>query len=77
MPMDDDEVEAVGPNMWEVAAHHQIPDTHWEYQARKACNDGKGDAAYCGLDYVPVCPHMPVCQPKCDLPLFVWKKKAH
>ena len=37
---------------------------------------GKGDAAFNGLDYVPVCIHMPVCGGKCEQPHFVWKKKG-
>lgn len=43
-----------------------------EHQFRKLANEGRGDAAYNTLAYVPCCPCMPVCQPKCDSPLFVW-----
>ena len=46
--------------------------THREHQFRKLANEGRGDAAYNTLAYVPCCPCMPVCQPKCDSPLFVW-----
>ncbi|GHP01421.1 hypothetical protein PPROV_000017700 [Pycnococcus provasolii] len=70
-------LESSGPNLWAVAAHNEIPDQAWEYHARKAANDGKGDSAYNSLEYVPCCPHMPNCVPVCTEPVFHWVKKGH
>eukprot|EP00239_Pterosperma_sp_CCMP1384_P006467 CAMPEP_0197854560 /NCGR_PEP_ID=MMETSP1438-20131217/24900_1 /TAXON_ID=1461541 /ORGANISM="Pterosperma sp., Strain CCMP1384" /LENGTH=74 /DNA_ID=CAMNT_0043469337 /DNA_START=43 /DNA_END=267 /DNA_ORIENTATION=+ len=70
-----EEIESTGPNMWEVASHHEIPDTQWEYQIRKhGGKDGNGDPAYKGLAYVPVSLTMPVSGER-DCVDFVWKKK--
>ena len=44
---------------------------------RLANKQGKGDAAYNSLDYVAVCPHMPICQPVCTEQVFHWVKKGH
>ena len=49
-----------------------VPENHWEYHMRKNANGGKGDAAYNGLDYIPVCTHMPVCNGQCNEPTFMW-----
>merc|ERR1712113_1120355 len=70
-----EEVESTGPSMWEVAAHHEIPETHWEYHMRKHGGpEGNGDAAYRNLAYVPVSKTMPVSGERdcCD---FMWTKK--
>eukprot|EP00238_Polyblepharides_amylifera_P000582 CAMPEP_0196571112 /NCGR_PEP_ID=MMETSP1081-20130531/1278_1 /TAXON_ID=36882 /ORGANISM="Pyramimonas amylifera, Strain CCMP720" /LENGTH=76 /DNA_ID=CAMNT_0041887895 /DNA_START=182 /DNA_END=409 /DNA_ORIENTATION=- len=65
-------VESSGPNMWAVAVDNEIPSQHWEYHMRKHANEGAGDAAYNNLVYQPCCACIPVCEPKCKTPLFVW-----
>lgn len=53
-----------------------VPEDAWEYWCRKSQNNGKGDAAFNTLAYVPVCTHQPVCSPKCEKPTFMWTKKG-
>lgn len=47
-----------------------------EYQCRKNRNEGKGDAVYSNLAYIPVCNCMPVCKKGCRNPFFMWTKKG-
>jgi len=68
--------EEKGPTIYEAAADEEIKDSHWEYQCRKNRNDGKGDAVYTNLAYLPVCNCMPVCKAGCRNPLFMWTKKG-
>ncbi|KAK3275752.1 hypothetical protein CYMTET_16134 [Cymbomonas tetramitiformis] len=75
--VEQEEIESSGPSMWQVAAHAEIPSTHWEYQMRKfGGEDGNGDAAYKGLDYVPFSATMPVSGDS-DCISFIWKKKGN
>jgi len=52
------------------------PDARREYHCRRTRNDGKGDAVYTNLAYVPVCNCMPVCKSGCRNPLWMWTKKS-
>ena len=46
-----------------------------EYHCRKNRNEGKGDAVYNNLAYLPVCNCMPVCRKGCRNPTWMWTKK--
>jgi hypothetical protein len=46
-----------------------------EYHCRRTRNDGKGDAVYTNLAYLPVCNCMPICKNGCRNPYFMWTKK--
>ena len=40
-------------------------------------NEGKGDAVYNNLAYLPVCNCMPVCRSGCRNPTWMWTKKEN
>lgn len=53
------------------------PDRPREYHCRKNRNEGKGDAVYNNLAYLPVCNCMPVCRSGCRNPTWMWTKKEN
>ncbi|ACO65056.1 predicted protein [Micromonas commoda] len=73
--LDDDDEEVIGPTIWEAAAEEEIQENFWEYHCRKNRNEGKGDAVYNNLAYLPVCNCMPVCRKGCRNPIWMWTKK--
>jgi len=46
-----------------------------EYHCRKNRNEGKGDAVFNNLAYLPVCNCAPVCRKGCRNPYWMWTKK--
>ena len=48
---------------------------HREYHCRKNRNEGKGDAVFNNLAYLPVCNCAPVCRKGCRNPYWMWTKK--
>ena len=66
---------ACPPRLQNKFSSHPLASSR-EYQCRKNRNEGKGDAVYSNLAYLPVCNCMPVCKNGCRNPFFMWTKKG-